>query len=256
VGAFFQSYIRVLALRTETFDELRLSRHSLSFVFSLFILVGLFAGLGTLSGMGGMLETPTAAERVYGAAGTVDSWAEGQQGFVARLVSGPAASVSGWLRELGATLESFEPPLGVRPSRVIRLIGAWLTSPLTLLAAWMSAILPVLLVAKFMGTGGGLRPLVTLLLLSVAPWILTLGSAFPIPEGSAWQLIANGLRIVAMGWGLAILVKGLAVAGGIDQRRAVTILVATALVFYIVIPSILLSLGGLKLWLLIQLLRP
>jgi hypothetical protein len=254
VTEFFRTYGRLLVLNSDSFEWLRRSKDSICFVFKLFIVVGLFAAVGTLSGVGELLQTPTVAERAYQVAEDVSTWAGELEGFVGRVATGPAQSVAQWFTDLGATLESFEPPLGVQASRVIRLIGEWLTAPLTLLAAWMTAMLPVLLVAKLMGARGSLRALVAVLLVSAAPQVLTVLGSFPLPESSPWSAAATALQFVAIFWGLAILVKGLSVAGEVDQRKAITIVVITALVFYVLIPSIVLTVGGLKVWGLIQLL--
>ena len=251
---FLRTYGRLLMLNGDSFERLRQSKDGVLFAFKLFIVVGLLAGIGTLSGTRELLETPTVAERAYQVAEDVTAWAGQLEGFFASAIAMPAQSVAQWFTDLGATLESFEPPLGVRPSQVIRLIGEWLTTPLTLLAAWMTAILPVMLVAKFMGAGGSLRALVAVLLVSAAPQVLTVLGSFSLPEGSAWSAAATVLQFVAIFWGLAILVKGLSVAGEVDQRKAITIVVVTALVFYVLIPSIVLTVGGFKIWGLIQLL--
>ena len=251
---FFRTYGRLLMLNGDSFEWLRQSKDSVLFAFKLFVVVGLFSGIGILSGTRELLQTPTVAERAYQVAEDVSAWSAQLEGFVGRVVAGPAQSIAQWFTDLGATLESFEPPLGARTSRVIRLVGEWLTTPLTLLAAWMTAILPVLLVAKFMGAGGTLRALVAVLLISAAPQILTVLGSFPLPEASVWTAAASVLQFVALFWGLAILVKGLSVAGAVDQRKAITIVVVTGLVFYILIPSIVLTVGGLKIWGLIQLL--
>jgi len=254
VTDFFRTYGRLLMLDGDSFEGLRQSQDGVLFAFKLFVMVGLIAGIGTLSGTRELLQTPTVAERAYQIAEKVSSWSGQLEGFVGRVAAGPALSVTQWFSDLGATLESFEPPLGVQTSRVIRLIGEWLTAPLTLLAAWMGVILPVLLVAKLMGAGGSLRALVAVLLVSAAPQVLNGLGSFPLPEASGWSAAAGALEFVAIFWGLAILVKGLSVAGEVDQRKAVTIVVVTALVFYVLIPSIVLTVGGLKLWGLIQLL--
>lgn len=251
---FFRTYGRLLMLNGDTFEELRRSKDGVLFAFKLFVVVGLLAGVGTLSGVGDLLQTPTVAQRANQVAQDISAWSGQLEGFVGRVASEPALSVSQWFSELGATLESFEPPLGVQPSRVIRLIGEWLTTPLTLLGAWITAVLPVLLVAKLMGAGGSLRGLVAVLLVSAAPQFLTVLGSFPLPEASGWSMAAAALAFVALFWGLAILVKGLSVAGEVDQRKAITIVVVTALVFYVLIPSIVLTVGGLKIWGLIQLL--
>jgi hypothetical protein len=243
-----------MLLRGEAFERLRQSQDSMAFVMTLFLAVGLIAGVGTLSGVPELMQTPTVSERAYATAEQIVGWTEGLEGFAAQLATEPAQAVAQWFEDLGATLASFEPPLGARTSRVVRLIGEWLTTPLTMMAAWLTLILPVLLVAKWMGAGGSLRGLASLALVSVAPQVLTLASSFPLIEGSPIAIAATALGFVALVWGLAILVKGLAVAGRIDERRAVTILVVTALVFYILIPSVLLTIGGLKLWALMQLL--
>jgi hypothetical protein len=254
MSSFFRTYGQLMLLRGEAFEHLRQSRDSMAFAMKLFLAVGLIAGVGTLSGVPQLMQTPTVSERAYSAAEQIVGWTEGLEGFAARLATEPAQSVAQWFEDLGATLASFEPPLGARTSRVVRLIGEWLTTPLTMMASWLTMILPVLLVAKWMGAGGNLRALASLALVSAAPQVLTVASSFPLIEGSPIAALATTLAFVALVWGMAILVKGLAVGGGIEQRRAVTILVVTALVFYILIPSVLLTIGGLKLWALMQLL--
>ena len=251
---FFRTYGRLLMLNGDSIEELRQSKDGVLFAFKLFVVVGLLTGLGTLSGTQELLQTPTVAERAYQVAEEISTWSSELEGFIGSVVAVPAQSVTQWFTELGTTLESFEPPLGVQTSRVIRSIGEWLTTPLTLLAAWITAILPVLLVAKLMGAGGSMRGLVAVLLVSAAPQFLTVLGSFPLPEGSAWIAAAAALEFVALFWGLAILIKGLSVAGEVGQRKAITIVVVTALVFYVLIPSIVLTVGGLKAWGLIQLL--
>jgi hypothetical protein len=252
--SFLRTYGQLMLLRGEAFERLRQSPDSMVFAMRLFVVVGLIAGVGTLSGVPQLIQTPTISERAYTAAEQITGWTEGLEGFAARLVTEPAQSVAEWFEDLGDTLASYEAPLGARTSRVVRLIGEWLTTPLTMMASWLTLILPVVLVAKWMGSGGGLRALVVLALVSAAPQVLTVAGSFPWVEGSGMATVATAMAFLALIWGLAILVKGLSVAGEIEQRRAVTILVVTALVFYILIPSILLTIGGLKLWVLMQLL--
>jgi hypothetical protein len=253
--AFFRTYGRLMILDSDAFETMRQSNDSMVFVLKLFVLVGLFASLGRLSGTRALLQAPTVAERAFEVADQVSERADALEGFLARVLTSPAQSVAKWFYDLGASLESFEPPLGARPSRVIRSIGEWLTSPLTLLAAWLVAVVPILLVAKLMGAGGDLRSLASLLLVAAAPRILTVLGSFPLPDETGWSTAAAVLELAALFWGMAILVKGLSAAGEVDQRKAITILVVTALVFYVLIPSIVLTVGGLKVWGLIQLLR-
>jgi len=225
---------KILLLRTETFEAVRRSQVSLWFSLRLFILAGLIASIGVLTS--GLAEAgrTTFSDGLSTAAVSLEGTAAGWPSrFTPRLAAAIGAAADR-LQAAAAAIESVQPPLGSSASQSLRAIGVWASQPFLQLAAWMAAILPVLLVARLMGGRGSLREQISLILLAFLPQALVLLSSFGPEPGSATASVAMALRVTAGVWSLAILLTGLAVASGFERGQAAKVLLVTVLAVAVV----------------------
>jgi hypothetical protein len=128
------------------------------------LLAGLIAGLGQLTGLAGDLTQPSPAERALESASAVAALPESLPGALSDIVEPIANDVSTALSNLAHALQSVEPPLGHRVSQVLRALGAWVSTPFSLLANLLVFALPIALVARWLGGSGTLRNQMSLLL--------------------------------------------------------------------------------------------
>ena len=168
--SLLRAYPKILILSAEPIEAVRDNRDGLWFAIRLFLLVALIAGLAGLAAIPGAVDELTLAERVNGLARRLEE----------------AIPITPWifedvLRELVnaidqvvAEIQAVEPPLGVRPSRLLRLFGAWLQRLLTWLASWLGMALVTWFFARLMGGEGRLRAHVSVAMLAVAPLALLL----------------------------------------------------------------------------------
>lgn len=136
------------------------------------------------------------------------------------------------LKELVATaraeIERMTPPLGERPSRVIRLGGQWLASPLHYAGEWMLFALVLLIAAKSIGGRATLPQHLGAVALSAAPaifflvaYIPDLSSVASLPMASAVHTTGRILALIGVIWCGALLLKTLSVAHGFGMWKSV-----------------------------------
>ncbi|GAB4446259.1 MAG: hypothetical protein Kow0031_28890 [Anaerolineae bacterium] len=234
--SLWQNYWKILKLDPEPFDLAKQAGDGIWFALKLFVVVALIAGLGKLVGLGQVLERPTLAHQAGAVAQSIEERAAGMRLPVAvRAVN----DVAGIFRAVESKLEAVQPPLGVGASRTLRLIGNWLATPFELLASWLGFIIVIWLFARFMGGQATITQHVSLLLLAVAPQVLTIINYMPLSTSAANApagILGRLLSLVALVWSLVIVVNGLAVAHQVERRDAVKILAVFVVVVFVVLP--------------------
>ena len=236
MSSLWNNYWKILKLDPEPFDLAKKATDGIGFALKLFIMVALIAGLGKLTGLGQVLEQPTLAQMAGEIAQTIDEAAANiQLPRLAALVGDGAEMV----RSVQGTLETLQPPLGVGTSRTIRLIGNWLATPFEMLSAWLGFILVIWIFARFMGGQASLAQHVSLLLLAVAPQVLTIVnyvSLQPTVANAPTGILGRILSLIAIIWSVVIAINGLAVAHEVERRQAVKIVAVFVLVIFVVLP--------------------
>ena len=235
------------AWRVLLLDPKELRRHlsapnAMGVSLKLAVAAGLLAGLGELAGIGGVLTDPSPAERVQEVASSVAALPETLPPVLAGIVEPLVEDLSTVLTDLAGVLESVEPPLGGGTSQVLRSVGGWLSTPFGLIGGLLVFALPIMLVARWMGGTGTLRNQTSLLLLAVLPQALTILGSFPISGGL--ESLADILRVLALWWSIAILVRGLAVANGVTYSRAAGMVGVALAVFFVAAPVFLTTLAS------------
>lgn len=243
MATLWRNYWKILSLDAEPFQTIKQAKDGVWYALRLFFLVALLASVGMLAVAGQQLDRPNLAERAEHWSGQAAALAERMPPVIGKPLSDLLMNASDRLSRAAQALRAVQPPLGMQPSRLIRLFGEWLLVPFTLLAAWMGAILPLLLVGRFMGARGGLRQQTSLLLLAFAPQILTFLNYWPLDPRSPWGDVAAMLSFAALIWSLVIAVQSLAIANDLTRGQAAKILVVTGLIFYVAIPLILAAVG-------------
>ena len=144
-----------------------------------------------------------------------------------------------------------EPPIGTRPSRIVRLGGEWLSAPLRLLNDWLVFALVLLLVVKLLGGRGTLSQHLGAMLLAAAPLVLLLGLYIPnlesvlsIPMAGAVYYYGRILAVVGLLWATLVLLRTLSVAHGVSLWRAAGALALTCTAIYLLLPLATVILGG------------
>lgn len=234
--SLWDSYWKILKLDPEPFEAVKQAKDGFWLALKLLVVVSLIAGLGKLAGLGRLLERPTLADRAGEMALNIET--------TAALIPLPrladrVANTAGVFRAVEEKLAKIQPPLGVGPSRAIRLFGNWLATPFEVMATWLGFMLVIWLFARLMGGQGSLIQHIRLLLLAVAPQVLTIvnyttldGSMMNAPLG----ILGRILNLIALVWTLSIAIQSLAVAHGIERRQALRIFIMFALVVFIVLP--------------------
>ena len=180
-------YFAILRLDEALFLDLKQRPNGLRWVLGLVLIVGLIAGSAKWLNLNYQLERATTAEQVEllteqsGEIGAqIEQVGNDLTGVMAWLFADPLADVATFfgrdLVEVGTNLETrlveVEPPIGVQSSRVVALVGDWLSTPFTLLASILIFVLATLVVAKMYDGHGTLRQHLSLMLLMVAPAVL------------------------------------------------------------------------------------
>ena len=215
-------YWNILKLDGATLQAVKESRDGFWFALKLFIIVGLVAGLGKLVDGANVLQQPT----LPGIAHEVAAGLESVSVALPPVLAEPIAEVATAVIELETTLSQFQPPLGKGASRFIRLVGDWLSTPLTMMATWLHFMLIIFLFAKAMHGQGSLDEHISLLTVAVAPQVLLLLSylSLDIAGLNLFGFVGRLLTIVAWIWSLVIVIKGLAVAHEFKESDAVKVL--------------------------------
>lgn len=136
-----------------------------------------------------------------------------------------------------------EPMLGERPSRVIRLGGAWLASPLHYASSWMFFVLLLLVVAKSVGGRATVNQHLGAAALSAAPSIFFLfayapdmSSVLTAPSAAALHTTGRILALIGVLWCGALLLKAVGVAHGFGMWKSIGVVLLTWVALYIVAP--------------------
>jgi hypothetical protein len=136
-----------------------------------------------------------------------------------------------------------EPALGERPSRVIRLGGDWLASPLHYAGSWMLFVLALLVVAKSVGGRATLNQHLGAVALSAAPAVLFLFVYAPdlsdvllAPSAAAIHYTGRILALIGVIWCGVLLLKTVAVAHGFGMWKSFGVTLLTWVIMYVVAP--------------------
>lgn len=215
-------YWNILKLDETTLQAVKASRDGFWFALKLFIIVGLVVGLGKLIDRVNVMQQPTLPGVVHNVAQGLETVSVALPPVLAQPLSEVATAVT----DLETTLSQFQPPLGKGASRFIRLVGDWLSTPLTMMATWLHFMLIIFLFAKALHGKGSLDQHISLLTLAAAPQVLLLFSYLTLDVAGLNMLGFAGrlLTIIAWIWSLVIVIKGLAVAHEFSQNEAVKVL--------------------------------
>jgi hypothetical protein len=142
-----------------------------------------------------------------------------------------------------AEVVKIEPALGERPSRVIRLGGAWLASPLHYASSWMFFVLALLVVAKSVGGRATVNQHLGAVALSAAPAVLFLFVYAPdlsdvllAPSAVAIHYTGRILALIGVLWCGALLLKAVGVAHGFGMWKSFGVALLTWVAMYVVAP--------------------
>ena len=247
----WRKYSAILRLDTEPFLAIKQAQDGLWWALKLLFVIGLIVGLGKWADLG--LGRPTLAERVETLAGHVEragtqieQAGTNMSGLTEQLLGGPirgigsflTGDVTEFLTSLETGVRDLEPPLGVRPSRVVKMFGDWVGTPFQLVASWLPYTLLVLLIAKLWGGQGSLRQHLSLTALAVAPQVLSVLTTVPPTSvlAIALGIFGQALSLVAAIWSLAILWKAVTIAHEMDLKRSALTLIGAFVVLYIALP--------------------
>lgn len=141
--------------------------------------------------------------------------------------------------DMGFKIAALPTPLPQPIGHFLQALGRWLTSPLARLGGWMSYAFVVLLVAKLLGGRATLAQMLGCTSLYVVPHLLSILSFVPC--------LGAVLGLVAFVWGVAVYVKGTAIANELSMGRAVLavalpVVVVALLVLLVAIPVVALIL--------------
>ena len=153
--------------------------------------------------------------------------------------------------DVRAEAAAAEPPLGTRPSRMVRLFGEWLSAPLRLANDWLLFALVLLVVVKLLGGRAPLPKHLGAMLLAAAPLVLTAGLYIPglegvlsIPLAGAVHYYARILAVIGLLWAALLLLHTVAVAHEISLWRAAGAIALAWLAIYLLAPLASLIIGG------------
>lgn len=224
---------KFLLLRKEAFESVRDSSGALWLSLRLFFVAGLIGSIGVLTTGWAEVQTTTLADRLTDAAASLDETASKPLlGWTPRLASALTA-VADVLESGASAIRSVQPPLGVPASQALRAVGAWLSQPLLALTAWMTALLPLMLVARLMGGRGSLRQQMSLGLLAFLPQALVLLSSFGLEPNSTAAKAAIVASLLAGVWSLLIWLTASAVANRTSPGRSAAVLLVTCAVVFV-----------------------
>ncbi len=128
--SLWAGYVNILKLDEATLQVVKESRDGFWFALKLFVIVGLVVGLGKLIDGANVLQQPTLPGIVHDVAAGLESVAVA----LPPVLAAPLLEVTTAVTDLETTLSQFQPPLGKGVSRFIRLVGDWLSTPLTMMA--------------------------------------------------------------------------------------------------------------------------
>lgn len=218
MAVIFRQYLDILLLRTEAFESIRNASDGMAQAIRLFVLVSLFAGLGSCATElrpTPALESASAQfEQMIGVLASVFDLSSQDRGLLTELFE--------LITDIVLRLIDVEPRMGRLPARLLSALGGWWGTPLRWLAFGFNYTLAVLLAAKLLGGTGTLKQHFSLTVLFAAPFTLTVFRFVPY--------CSLPLLLVAWMWGLAIYIKGISVANEIGIGRAAIAWIAPAIV--------------------------
>lgn len=139
--------------------------------------------------------------------------------------------------------ETLQPPLGVRFSRFINLLGDWLATPFQIAASYIALALIALLAAKLLGGKGTVTQHLMGMALAIAPAFLLFftfagefSTGIPAATQATFSIAGRILGLLALAWAFLILIKALAIAHEFSYWRAAGTLALAYTIMYIVIP--------------------
>jgi len=195
-------------------------------------------------------QTSTVVSQIAGLIGLAAQAPDALRALITQAEATPAQA-----RQLAADVRAeaveAEPPLGTRPSRIVRLGGAWLSAPLHLAGDWLLFGLVLLLAAKLLGGRATLPRHISAMLLAAAPLVLLIGLYIPnlegvlsIPMAGAMHYYGRILALIGLVWAGLVLLRSLALAHEISLWRAAGALALTWLALYVLLPLVSLLIGG------------
>ena len=218
-----------LTLNQRVFAEMRDSADGVRRGFVLILLVGLLVGaIQSISNLISIVNPEQAVNEVLAvyrqtleqqrATATTP-----EQREVLRLLEESEEEIGNMLREL-FTLSG---PLPRPVSLILQALGQTVSTPFTYLSNMLLAVIFTHIAARQLGGQGGIRSMVAVGSLSVAPHALDALTFIPV--------LSLPISLIAWGWGLIILVSGTAVVHRLDSGKAML-----AVLLY---PSLLIVLG-------------
>jgi hypothetical protein len=254
-----RTYSRILNLHRDTFAVIKASEERTTVSLLLVATATLIGGLGKLMGLPALLAQPTPPQQVHLLGEQIRML---ERFAVERLpnilpfwiamwlrmefIDEFRAEVTGWTARILGVLMQFEviagqmaPPLGIGPSRTIRLVGDWLSTPLEVMAGWLLFAFALLVVARLLGGGATLAQHLRLVALAAAPYPLMFFAYLPQPPGALGytaHLFARLIALIVTVWACAIGVRALAIAHNFAPVRAFWALVLTAILQFVVAP--------------------
>ena len=250
----WRKYNAILRLETEPFLAIKQAQNGLWWALKLFIVIGLIVGLGKWADLGGLTwaeQVQTRASQVEEIGTQIEQIGANMSGFSEQILGVPIRSVgtfltgdvTEFLTDIEALLITFEPPLGARPSRFVKLFGDWLSTPFHLMANWLPFMLLVMVIAKLWGGKGTLPQHLSLTALAVAPQVLAVLIFVPPTSvmGIALGILGRTFSLVAVIWSLAILLKAVSIAHEIELKKSALTLIGAFVVVYIALPIALVT---------------
>lgn len=146
-----------------------------------------------------------------------------QQREVVRLLQESEDEIAQMVRDIIAIPTALPRPVAL----VLQALGQTVSAPLTYLSGMLLAVTFTHLAARQLGGQGGIRAMVAVGSLSVAPHALDALTFIPV--------LSFPISMIAWGWGLIILISGAAVVHRLDSGKA-----TLAVLLY---PSLLIVLG-------------
>jgi hypothetical protein len=203
-----------LTFNQQMFRQLRASPQMLLRGMQIILLVGLLVGSVQSLSSAISLSNPTvqlnALRDEYDAA--LDLQAQQAQTDVEREVIRIARASEDAFIALIGELIALPPGLPVGIVLAMQTLGSIVSTPLSYLSGHLLAVIVTHITARQLGGRGGIREMVGLGALAVAPHALDALSFIP--------LLSGPLGTIAWGWGLAILVNVTAQVHGFDSGRA------------------------------------
>ena len=239
MSQFFSDFWKILKLDGMTIKTIGDDKTGLWISLRLFLVISLFISFG------GLVASLSSGPRAVG--NGLDALETRLDQLLTRRLppslENYATNLSEKVESISAALDQYSPPLGRQASYTIRSIGNWLSIPLSLLGAWMSAALAVFLVAKIFKGRGELRNHVAVFLLSFAPQILMVVSSFAFLNSTlGW--IGSVFAVVAFFWSLAVLITGIRNVHQLSNGMSLLVLVVTFLVFAFLLPALSIALAS------------